>query len=322
MIASLPNSLAAAIENEISASSAEGLRTAAQSLSRAYRSREGIPRRLSPIERAAYLAVRFPSTFAVADAVWRMFAGVVDTASVGTVADLGAGPGTAALAARGWLPATTGFTLVERDEGWRATADRLARAMHMRMTFRNAALSSDDPAPHDVIVACYALGELAQDERAKLTERLWANARQALVVIEPGTPAGFALIRQVREQAIAEGAKAAAPCTHSLTCPMTLKDWCHLPVRVARAALHRSVKQAPLPYEDEKFSYLILTRDEPSRRATGRIVRKPIKNPGHVHLDVCAAGELRRVTIGKSAGAAYRTARDASWGDAWEQGEG
>ena len=317
MIASLPAPLAAALEHEISESHDARLRTAAQSLSNAYRNRTGIPRTLSPLERAAYLAVRFPSTFAVATAVWRVLAGAVDVTSIETVADLGAGPGTASLAASGCLPATGRFTLIERDSGWRATAERLARATQTQATFRNAALTVD-LAPHDAVVASYALGELPRDEVSGLIERLWANARQALIVIEPGTPAGFALIRHVREQAIAQGATAAAPCTHNLDCPMTTKDWCHQPVRVARAARHRAVKQAALSFEDEKFSYVILTRREPINRATGRVVRKPIRNPGHVHLDVCTEGELKRISVGKSAGAAYRTARNTAWGEVWE----
>ena len=316
MIAQLPAALAAALEDEISESNAERLRTAAQSLSSAYRSRAGIPRTLSPLERGAYLAVRFPSTFAVASAVWRTFAGVSNAAKIETVADLGAGPGTASLAAREYLPTTTGFTLVERDPGWRATAERLARATQTGATFRNAALPSDLP-PHDVIVACYALGEQPASEQASLAQTLCAAARNAIVVIEPGTPAGFALIRQIRDHAIEQGFKAAAPCTHNLACPMSPKDWCHQPVRVARAARHRAVKQAPLPFEDEKFSYVILTRDDPIRQSAGRIVRKPIKNPGHVHLDICTEGELKRISIGKSAGPAYRNARDAAWGEEW-----
>lgn len=316
MIASLPEALAGVIEHEISESSASQLRAAAQALSQAYRSRSGIPRTLSPQERAAYLAVRFPSTFAVANAVWREFAQIAATAQIESVIDLGAGPGTASLAAREHLPQSASFTLLERDAGWRTTAERLARALRANTSFRNAALTTNIPT-HDAVIACYALGELPAEERNALTGKLWAVARKALIVIEPGTPAGFTVVRQIREQALALGAFAAAPCTHDLACPMSTNDWCHQPVRVARAAKHRSAKQAPLPYEDEKYSYVILTREPPPRHASGRIVRKPIKNPGHVHLDVCTEGELKRISIGKSAGPNYRAARDAAWGETW-----
>ena len=316
MTATLPDALAAALEHEILATRPGELRAAAQALSTAYRARTGIPRTLSPLERAAYLAVRFPSTFAVADTVWRRFARVISNDAIKTVVDLGSGPGTASLAARKHLPDTASFTLLERDAGWRTTAERLATATGTKVTFRNAPLTTSTD-PHDIVVASYALGELPEAERSALTTHLWRFARMALVIIEPGTPAGFTLVHEIRAQALELGAHAAAPCTHDAACPMTANDWCHQPVRVARGAAHRSAKQAPLPYEDEKFSYVILTRDAPRRPSTGRIVRKPIKNPGHVHLDVCAEGELKRVSVGKSARSLYRAARDAVWGGNW-----
>jgi ribosomal protein RSM22 (predicted rRNA methylase) len=98
---------------------------------------------------------------------------------------------------------------------------------------------------------------------------------------------------------------------------MSRADWCHRPVRVARSAAHREAKRADLSYEDEKFAYIVLTREAPRRRAPARIVRKPIRNAGHLHLDGCESGGIKRRTISRSDGPLYRAARDASWGDLW-----
>lgn len=315
MIAILPEALSKAIEDELAEHDPSAVRAAAAGLSAAYRGQHAIARTLSPVDRAAYLAVRFPSTFASADAVWSELATVCDLSNVGTVLDVGAGPGTASLAASGVLSNAT-FALLERDSGWRPISERLASAAKIQSTFRIGALPGT-VAPHDVIVSAYALNELPESARADAIASLWSAARVALIVLEPGTPKGFSVCETARTMALAAGAHAAAPCTHNERCPMTTVDWCHQPVRVARSTAHRSAKLGSLGYEDEKFSYIVLTREPPRRVAPGRIVRKPMRNAGHVHLDLCNEDGLQRTTVARSNKAHYRDARDAEWGSLW-----
>jgi ribosomal protein RSM22 (predicted rRNA methylase) len=318
MIATLPAALSRAIEAEISSLPQAAVRAAAEDLSRAYRGKTAIRQALSPADRAAYLAVRFPSTFAAANEVWRELARVYPATDIRTVLDFGAGPGTASLATTAVLESGTRYTLLERDRGWSETAGRLARTLGLDAEFRHGAIGSTDR--HDAVVACYALGELAPADRGGAVDALWNSAAMALVVIEPGTPRGFEAVHDARKQILALGGHAAAPCGHDAACPMSASDWCHRPVRVARSALHRGAKQASLAFEDEKFSYVVLTR-EPVAARPARIVRKPIRAKGHVHLDVCTPAGLSRVTVARSDGGAYRAARDASWGGVWPPGE-
>ncbi len=270
---------------------------------------------LSPVERAAYLAVRFPSTFAVASRVWRELSVAIPAMEIRSLLDAGAGPGTASLAARQHVGPNIVATQLERDQGWRADAERLAHAAALHATFRQGSLAAIGDR-HDVVVACYALGELHRDELDAGVDALWSAATKAFVVIEPGTPQGFDVTRRVRERLLSVGAHAAAPCTHDATCPMSTADWCHSSVRVQRSAVHRAAKEAALGYEDEKLAYVIMAREPPPRRTSGRIVRRPIRAKGHVHLDVCEEEGLRRETIARS-NDAYRRARHAVWGGPW-----
>jgi ribosomal protein RSM22 (predicted rRNA methylase) len=98
---------------------------------------------------------------------------------------------------------------------------------------------------------------------------------------------------------------------------MNERDWCHRTVRVERSAWHRALKLADLAFEDEKFSYVAMTRARPSHQAGARIVRRPIRAGGHVHLDLCSQAGLTRTTVARSARTLYKAARDAEWGDAW-----
>ena len=117
---------------------------------------------------------------------------------------------------------------------------------------------------------------------------------------------------------IAAGADLAAPCPHMAACPMAaLNDWCHFSERLDRSAAHRRAKGGELAYEDEKFSYVAASKI-PATRAPSRIVRHPQRKPGHVILDLCTNDGLKRQTIGKSNKEAWRAARKADWGDAWE----
>jgi ribosomal protein RSM22 (predicted rRNA methylase) len=151
---------------------------------------------------------------------------------------------------------------------------------------------------------------------APLAARLWQAARVALVLLEPGTPRGFALIRQVRDHLLAAGARMVAPCPAETACPMVDPDWCHFAARVERSSIHRRVKDAELGYEDEKYSYVALAREAVVLPA-GRVVRHPQQRPGLIVLETCTAGGLRTERVTKRDRGAFRAARKRSWGDDW-----
>jgi len=121
-----------------------------------------------------------------------------------------------------------------------------------------------------------------------------------------------------RTSLIAGDAQILAPCPNRLVCPMAAAgDWCHFSQRVERTSLHRQLKAGALSYEDEKFSYLIASRHTASP-GLARIVRHPRKNPGHVQLTLCSAGQVEQRTITRSEKQQYKLARRAEWGDVWQ----
>jgi ribosomal protein RSM22 (predicted rRNA methylase) len=94
-------------------------------------------------------------------------------------------------------------------------------------------------------------------------------------------------------------------------------DWCHFSQRVQRTAEHRQLKGGSLGYEDEKFSYLVASRMA-FTPAKSRIVRHPRKHTGFLHLNLCTPAGLETRTVTKSQKPAYKFARQAEWGDAWD----
>ena len=128
------------------------------------------------------------------------------------------------------------------------------------MACRRDAQALEEAEPADLVIASYLIGEVGEAERRTLVERLWAKTRDTLLVVEPGTPAGYKADHRLRAQLVASGAHVAAPCPHERECPLSNPDWCHFAQRLPRLRAHIQIKGAELPFEDEKFSYVVLTR--------------------------------------------------------------
>lgn len=77
------------------------------------------------------------------------------------------------------------------------------------------------------------------------------------------------------------------------------------------------LKDGDVPYEDEKFSFLAVSK-MPTAHASKRILRHPIKEPGKITLQLCTQEGLKTQFVVKKDGAAFKKARKASCGDAFE----
>src|SRR5258708_32750813 len=105
-------------------------------------------------------------------------------------------------------------------------------------TWRLSAIEAD-AVTADIAIASYVLGELTADQRVVLVGVLMKCA-PAVVLIEPGTPAGYARIIGARAALIDDGFTIAAPCPHDLEGPMLERgDWCHFAARLERSRRHR-----------------------------------------------------------------------------------
>ncbi len=263
-------------------------------------------------KRLAYLGCRMPATYAAVHKV------LENAPAFTSLADLGAGPGTASWAATQVFPSIEKVTLVEKSPDAVALGRKLA-ASSSHLALREARwiaqpLSEALP-PADAAILSYVLNEVTDPHL--LIERCW-QTYPLLILIEPGTPKGFRLIRALREQLLRQQAYLIAPCPHHKACPIEGHDWCHFAARVERSRLHRLLKGGTLGYEDEKFSYLIAAKT-PVACAHARIIRPPEIQKGSVRLSLCAAdGKLEERVVFKKEKPLYRKARDVRWGQTWD----
>jgi len=303
-MAEFPQELTAALETMLVGKNAAQLEKAARSISENYRLRTGQGNRLLTRENeaAAYAAARMPATFAAAQTAMD-HALEATGLQPRTLLDCGAGTGAASWAAASLMELNK-ITCLEREDAMRSVGSRLMHAGFGALAaavWESCDLTADAPLPTaDLVVEGYMLGELREEMRLSVALKLWNACTQMLVLIEPGTPQGFANLAAVRAHLTGLGAHVAAPCPEgSKACPMHGDDWCHFSVRVQRTKLHKQLKGGDAPYEDEKFCYLALVREAPKAACHARVLRHPLINPGRITLTLCEGGEKKTRIVTK-----------------------
>jgi ribosomal protein RSM22 (predicted rRNA methylase) len=274
------------------------------------------------VDVAAYAAYRMPATYAATKFALNEVRMRVSGWQPSSHLDIGGGTGAAAWAAAGVWPGPRPVAIVDwsepalalgRDLASCATEESLREAQWLHRPLEPSVVTK----PADLVTLSYVLGELPAEVRDALIDRI-ASQGQVVAIVEPGTPAGYARILAARDRLVEAGMDVVAPCPHNAGCPLErVRDWCHFAVRVNRSVAHRQLKDAALPYEDEKFSYVVASRAD-SRRAGARILRHPVQRKGLVQLRLCTEHRgVQREIVSKREGPLYRAARDANWGDEW-----
>lgn len=73
-------------------------------------------------------------------------------------------------------------------------------------------------------------------------------------------------------------------------------------------------KQAKVPFEDEKFSYLIASR-QPGTLEGARILSPPVESKADIKFKLCAGNGLAQQSIARRDKAEYKRVRKLEWGD-------
>jgi len=324
-MAHVPHPLSAALDAVLDGLPADPLRRATASLIEAYRS--GSPPRTQvlrdPTTAAAYAAYRMPATHAAVSHALHSATELAPDLDVRTLVDVGGGTGAATWAAAEAFPSLERATVLDGSSEALALGARIGRhglPPVAGATWTRLLVGPTTTLPSaDLVLVSYLLGELGDPVQAAVVDAAVAAASRLVLVIEPGTPRGYAAVLAARSRLTAAGWHLLAPCPQDGACPVAARpgDWCHFAARLDRSALHRRVKGGRLGHEDEKFSYVLASR-EPVSPAAARVLRHPVTRKGLVQLEVCdSTGSAGRVVVTRRDPIAYRAAREASWGSPW-----
>jgi len=308
-----PLELTQAIEALLEGVPRKDLAGAAKVMSAGYRQGESSQPIITPLQALAYAVARMPATFAACAAMFGRLSEVMPDFAPGSLLDVGAGTGAASWAAVNAWPGIGSVTMLDRNPALRTLARQLADTGPLaKAEILGGDLSAEKPKA-DLVVASYVLAELPQDQAALVARDLWQCADGALALIEPGTPDGFARIRLARAALIAAGAHVAAPCTHDKNCPVQDGDWCHFSQRLSRSRDHMLLKDASVPFEDERYSYVVVTREKVAQGA--RVLAPPLETKPGLTFKLCDETGLRVQFVAARDRDEYRRVKKRGWGD-------
>jgi ribosomal protein RSM22 (predicted rRNA methylase) len=315
MTAELPRELRERLEELAAGKSRAGLSERSGAISEHYRAFKPSSGRIGAGDDAlAYAMSRMPATYAAMSRVLQAAdAQLIDFAPKSQL-DIGAGPGTASWAAMAQWPEIDAVTMTDHSSDFL----RLAESLMPEAEFVGGDLL-DAPLGErrfDIVTAGYVLTELPDERLPAAAEALWRRAGGLLAIVEPGRPRDFRRLLLVRDLLLGAGAQVVAPCPHGRACPLLEDDWCHFAVRLPRSRDHMRMKGAVLPYEDEKFSYLVVARPELALAPpAARIIAPPERSKFAVELPLCTETGLERVSVAKRDPERFRIARKLDWGD-------
>jgi ribosomal protein RSM22 (predicted rRNA methylase) len=317
----LPAELKSALDAKLQGLSRNDAAQRSAAISRTYRDGGGSGAIRTEADALAYALARMPATYAAVTASLNALCEVRPDFAPKRLLDVGAGPGTATWAATEAFSTLADFTLIDGNAALRTLAlglfDKSSRLSNIQFAHGEAHAALANAAAADLVIASYVVAEMNEPERADLAGLMWARTSDTLLIVEPGTPAGYARILALRAQLIALGAHVAAPCPHDRECPLAAPDWCHFTQRLPRSQAHRQLKAAELAFEDEKFAYVALSRT-PVARHPARVLAQPEVSKVDITAKLCTSDGLVVAKVPRRAKADYARARRWRWGDGVE----
>ena len=316
----LPTQLVTAIEKAANLQSLAKLRSQVQDITRIYKKGNGKGKRLltTPQQILAYQIARMPATYGASLTALNYS---VESSGItpNTMIDAGAGTGAATWAAYSNCDSLHSIVCLEREPHMINAGQSLIQGSEELSQLVNWVehdlVSSPLDIRADLVITSYVLNELRNEQKSVVLKKLWNATDSLFLVICPGTPLDYNQMMLIRDTVLEfDEANLVAPCPHSGLCKIDEPDWCHFTTRIPRGKLHRFVKSAEVPFEDEKFTYLAFART-PKKQEGERILRHPIREKNHISFSVCTSNGIQKKKIFKTDKKSYKIAKKKKCGD-------
>ena len=247
----------------------------------------------------AYALGRMPATYGVIKYVLERFKNTGENFS--NILDVGAGVGALKIALWDY---EVNYEALEKSEAMRKIFEKL-NGDNLRI-YSEDFLKFCSKNKYQAVFGSYFINEV-KDKKSAL-KKMFDLSEKYVFILEPGTPNGYKNILEAKKIAAELDWYPLLPCA-TRDCKLSGEDWCHFSIRLPRTRHHLKLKNAVLPYEDEKFCYVIFSKKETNFFENHTIIKKPIKKSGHTIFDVCRGDGIRRVVRTDKA------SKKLQWGD-------
>lgn len=314
----LPIPLKEKLEQEIEKIELKKLKQSAQDISEKYRDKSlnKMSTRLitSKEDAVAYAVSRMPATYGAVYSALEHSLEMMPNERITSLLDVGAGTGTATWAVNELLDVESNICVENEDYMLNLGKILMKNVIDNVQWIKKNIITDNIEQKADLVISSYVLNEIKTENRNQILEKLWNSARKLLLIIEPGTPEGYNQIKEIRDYFIKKGANIVAPCAHEKECKISKDDWCAFSCRVSRTKVHKMLKEGDAPYEDEKFSYIAISKTKTEK--VNRILRHPKIENGRITLKLCTTeGDIEGKTITKKEKEKFKIVKKLSNGD-------
>ena len=256
-----------------------------------------------------YAISRMPATYAVIYTLLNQLIeqGLIE--NVESVFDVGSGTGAGYFAVKEFGEDLK-ISLFERDENMIKVFEKLTdnevevqKLDLIRDSFETKA---------DLVMTSYVLSEMKEQDRLNSALKLLESANKYLLIIDTGTPRTYENMMTLKRFVQEKGYKIIAPC-QSEKCGLK-NDYCQFFARVERSALMRQAKQGELSYEDEKYFYLLISKENKEICAK-RVIRRPIIKPNNIELMLCSSEGVKKENFTKKNKELFKQAKKSKIND-------
>lgn len=313
----LPIEIKDFIENKLNNLSSKSLNENAKKISLNYRenNRSGKSLLNKEEEAIAYAVSRMPATFGAVSSVIEQVNDLYNP-SIRNIADFGAGTGTASIALNEKLDIQE-INCFEREEAMIKIGEKIFNEipeLKLKTQWEKFDITKQEiKNKFDLVIASYVINEIKEDDFAEIINKMWSATEKILIIVEPGTVQGYKNIMKAKEILIEKNANIIAPCMCE-NCNLPKDDWCNFSCRIQRSKIHKETKNGNSPFEDEKYIYIAVSRENITKEKS-RVIRHPLIYSGCVKLKLCTKSGIKEETITKKDKEKYKIARKIKNGE-------
>lgn len=256
-----------------------------------------------------YAISRMPATYAVIYTLISQLAEQGVISEIDSVLDVGAGTGAGYFAVKE-LDERVAVKLVEREEFMIDVCKTLAGE---DVEILKSDIIRDELNENaDLVMTSYVLSEMKEQDRLNSVLKLLNLANKYLLIIDTGTPRVYENMMTVKIFVEDKGFSVVAPCM-SKKCGLK-NDYCQFYARVERSALMKQAKSGELSYEDEKYFYLLISK-ESNKIEGSRVLRRPGIKPNMIEHTLCSVDGVSKKTFTKKNKELFKVAKKAKIND-------